>query len=131
MSCWVRGMIRHGSRRGITLIEVSAVTAVLGLTLSGAALFAHTESGSDSKARARQDAETIAAAARDWQRDGDAGCPTISLLERQQRLANDARVDDPWGNRFRVVCDGNALSVSSPGPDGAPGTHDDVVIPVD
>ena len=83
MSCSVRGMIRHGSRRGITLVEVSAVTALLGLTLSGAAVFAHSQSGSDSAGRARQDAETIASAARDWQHDGDAGCPTISLLERQ------------------------------------------------
>lgn len=125
-------MIRHSARRGITLVEVGAVTAALSVVISGAALVAHARSGPSAQARARQDSERIAAAAREWAHDGDgSGCPTISVLERQHRLSSDVRIDDPWGNRYRVLCDGPTLSVTSPGPDGAPGTPDDVIVPVD
>jgi hypothetical protein len=34
--------------------------------------------------------------------------------------------NDPWGNPYRFTCDGR-VSVSSSGPDGKPGTPDDIV----
>jgi type II secretory pathway pseudopilin PulG len=128
-------MIRHTALRGITLVELTAVTAALGITVSGAALFARANHGNQAEELAMHDARQIASAVREWQRDADVGCPTLSLLRRQHRLDQNARLDDPWGNRFRVVCQGDssagAITVSTPGPDGAQGTHDDVTVSVD
>jgi hypothetical protein len=124
-------MIRPSSRRGITVVELSAVATALAVAFSGVALLAHAKSGDDERLQALRDAERIAAAAHDWQADGESGCPTLSVLERRRHLDSSARHDDPWGTRFRISCAGSALTVSSPGPDGRTGTRDDVVVPVD
>jgi len=54
------------------------------------------------------------------------GCPTLTELMRSGRLAKDARTDDAWGGRFRIVCDASATEVRSDGRDGRAGTADDV-----
>ena len=33
---------------------------------------------------------------------------------------------DPWGNRYRLVCEGKRWRVVSNGPDGVPNTEDDI-----
>lgn len=38
-------------------------------------------------------------------------------------------VDDPWGNRYVLERDGEDVRVRSLGPDGRPGTDDDIVYP--
>ena len=35
-------------------------------------------------------------------------------------------LDDPWGNRYRLVCEGKRWRVVSNGPDGVPNTEDDI-----
>lgn len=124
-------MIRRSPRRGITVVEVSAVATALCVAVSGIALIAHAKSDDRAQAQALHDAQRIAVAAHEWQSDGESGCPTLSVLERQHRLDRGARQDDPWGARFRIFCNGRELTVSSAGPDGQLGTHDDVNVPVD
>lgn len=34
---------------------------------------------------------------------------------------------DPWKSEYAVACDGDTVSVTSPGPDAKPGSEDDVV----
>jgi len=55
-----------------------------------------------------------------------AGCPTLSELVESRALAESARVEDAWGNRYRIVCDDASTTVVSSGPDGHMGTRDDV-----
>ena len=35
-------------------------------------------------------------------------------------------LNDPWGNRYRLVCEGRRWRVVSNGPDGVPNTEDDI-----
>jgi hypothetical protein len=57
------------------------------------------------------------------------GCwPSLEQLTGQ---AGDLPAADPWGNAFRIVVadDGNRAWVLSDGPDGSPGTTDDLRSP--
>jgi hypothetical protein len=73
-------------------------------------------------------ARQVLAATQAWQGDHSDGCPTISELIEDGRLDDKARVEDSWGNRFRIVCDGTRTSIHSAGPDRKAGTPDDLRI---
>lgn len=57
-------------------------------------------------------------------------CP--DRLEDLNEFMNSKDVRDPWGNNYGLVCGANApagvkgIGVSSNGPDGKPGTADDI-----
>ena len=70
----------------------------------------------------------VQAAAEAWQSENSDGCPSITQLVEEGRLESDAPTDDPWGNRYRIVCEGAHATVRSAGPDRRPGTPDDVTI---
>lgn len=53
-------------------------------------------------------------------------CPTMADLTRERILSASTRTDDPWGEPFRIVCNGEHIDVGSTGPDLTPGTDDDV-----
>jgi general secretion pathway protein G len=112
-------------RSGLTRIEVGAVTAVL-VAAVAALLVVFLPSEADAAGQAERDARRIQRLAADYVRETGSGCPTLTLLERDKRLPGDLRTDDPWGERFRVVCSGDQVSVTSPGRDGKPNTGDDI-----
>lgn len=80
----------------------------------------------DEQDLARSAARRVLTAASAWQSDNRGGCPTITGLIEDGKLGREDRVDDSWGNRFRVVCDGSATIVRSAGPDEKLGTPDDI-----
>ena len=41
-------------------------------------------------------------------------------------VGGERSLDDPWGNRYRLVCEGKRWRVVSNGPDGVPNTADDI-----
>ena len=53
-------------------------------------------------------------------------CATIRDLELSGVLAGWQRTIDAWDRPFRIECDGDDIIVRSNGPDGNPGTEDDV-----
>ena len=36
--------------------------------------------------------------------------------------------EDPWGQPYNIICDGDDITVTSPGPDKKEGTEDDIVV---
>jgi general secretion pathway protein G len=103
---------------GAILAAVTAATAVV---------VAH-EGGGDERASAVDAGRRVLAAAQAWQTANSEGCPTITQLVEDGQLEKSERTDDPWGNRYRIVCDGTHAVVRSAGPDKHPGTPDDVTI---
>jgi hypothetical protein len=103
---------------GGALAALAAVTAVV---------VAHAGTG-DEHAVAIDAGRRVLAAVESWQTENSDGCPTITQLVDDGRLEEDARTDDPWGNRYRIVCEGVHATVRSAGPDRRPGTPDDVKI---
>jgi general secretion pathway protein G len=121
------GRRRHA--RGVTPLELAvavAATVLLGVVVAFVVRAATKE---DSERMAEHAAERILTAAEQWQQEHATGCPTISQLVHDRALDADARVDDPWGSRYRVVCSGPELTVRSSGKDGETGTADDIRVP--
>jgi general secretion pathway protein G len=109
------------SRR--TLAIAAVLTSLGGVT----AVFAARTSTDQNEANALGAAREILAAAEASRTTGAvSGCPTLSSLEDDGRIAARTRTDDAWGNRFRIVCDRSDIRIESAGPDQRFGTPDDV-----
>lgn len=117
---------RH-RQRGVTVVELGAVVALLAVIGGVVALVVGPHRAASETHAAVEDAEHIRRAAVDWRSENGSGCPTISQLEYDKTLSDDARTDDPWGQSFRVLCTGSNVTVRSAGRDGKPGTPDDIV----
>ncbi len=114
-------------QRGVTVVELGAVVALLAVVGGVVALVMGPRHAASENSAAVQDAEHIRRAAVDWRSENGSGCPTISQLEYDKTLSDDTRTDDPWGQRFRVLCTGDSVTVRSAGRDGKAGTRDDIV----
>lgn len=112
----------------MTLFELSVAGALLAVSAVGLSLL----TGSHSPARSRETAEALrvgerlSAAVAAWRVDDGDGCPTVSQLIHEGYLDPATPTGDPWGNRFQVACESDAMAVTSPGPDRLPGTRDDL-----
>ncbi|HEX3854239.1 MAG TPA: hypothetical protein VHW01_24920 [Polyangiaceae bacterium] len=125
-------MARSHSRsrsRGVTPVAAAVAALALGLSASGLWWAQSRSAGEDAETSSRSDANQIQIAAGSFRAQHSEGCPTLSLLEEEHFLDRSAREDDAWGNRFRVHCDGDAISVSSAGPDGELNSTDDIRVP--
>jgi hypothetical protein len=56
----------------------------------------------------------------------DGACPSVEELISGDYLDRTMRIQDGWGNNFRIACGGRAIHVDSAGPDENFGTRDDV-----
>jgi prepilin-type N-terminal cleavage/methylation domain-containing protein len=119
----------RAAQRGVTLVELVLSATVLAVVVGAAALFFAPRANAQQIDSTVRDAQHIRDAALEWRRDNPVGCPTLSQLEHEGALDSNATVDDPWGGRFRVLCDGDDIVTASAGPDGKLGNHDDVRVP--
>ena len=110
-------------------ISRARVSVALGLAVAGvvvAVVVARAGKATERDA-ALEAARHLLAVAEEWHAtNGETGCPTPSGLVDERVLDPDARVEDAWGNRFRILCEDTGVIVRSPGPDGRHGTPDDV-----
>jgi hypothetical protein len=108
---------------------VGGAVALVGAIAVTAAVAAHGRTNAEA-GQATQAAKKILQAASVYAAaSAQAGCPTITELIEAQSLDDDARVEDAWGNRFRIACEGAEPRVISAGPDGRLGTGDDLRFP--
>src|SRR5688572_15719541 len=98
--------------RGLTAFEL-AVLVVGGLLLFGGVVLA--SSGADDRDRTEEairTAQRIRGAAESWRREHAEGCPTVSVLKHEAYLEAEADADDPWGQRFRLKCGDEDVTVT-------------------
>ncbi|MDC3956053.1 prepilin-type N-terminal cleavage/methylation domain-containing protein [Polyangium jinanense] len=115
--------------RGVTLVEVLIVIAIMAIISSGATYLVFPEY---KKARIRSaliGASVIKTAAQmyvelDLQGATD-DCPTIEELVVAGKI-DGKKTDDPWGVPYRILCAGKEINVISCGNDRKPDTEDDV-----
>jgi len=122
--------MRHSNlSRGVS--PFGALAGLAGVAVLSFAGWAFERTNSEERAldSTRESALLILHAAQSYKGGGGDGCPTLSKLREDQELAADARMDDGWGNRFRIQCTDDEIVVSSFGADGKAGTADDVRIP--
>ena len=122
--------INRRYQRGVTRFELTAVTAIgVAVTLAGALIIQPRMAAAEAD-EAVKDAGRIRVAVQEWRREnGSKGCPTLSQLLHEKQLSEKTRTDDPWGERYRVRCTDDEVTVVSPGQDGRPNTSDDIRVP--
>lgn len=120
---------RRAAARGLTRFELLLALGFLSVVGLVVTLFTSRASADTSRTKADEDAHHILSAAGAWQsQHPGVGCPTASQLIEDGNLENDARIDDPWGGKYRIKCEGGRLSVRSAGRDGRTNTGDDVAV---
>jgi hypothetical protein len=112
--------------RGVTPVAAAVAALAVGLSASGLWWAESRSAGEDAETSSRSDANQIQIAAQSFRAQHSEGCPTLSQLAEEHFLDRAARQDDAWGNRFRVHCDSDQISVSSAGPDGEANSKDDI-----
>ena len=116
--------------RGVTLMEVLVVVAIMSLIAAGVGIAAY-EYWNETRVRtAMTDARTLRGAVKSWWvLTGNDGCPTVAQLVRGRVLDADSARADPWGSPWRIECSEGEVSVISDGPDRKAGTEDDIRAP--
>jgi len=122
-------VLRH-VQRGVTLVEVLIVVAIIAMVAGGVTVFALPKYNEAKKTTAETGARTIRQAAQAWQvTTGESGCPTVSQLVADKQLDPGTNTTDPWGSAYLVQCADDEIVVTSPGPDKKKGSTDDIKVP--
>lgn len=122
-----RERLRRALRRGYTLTEIMVVILIIGLITSATAV-AVFKYANDSKIKTTQiAARTIRNTASLYRASHDAeACPTATFLRDNDFLDRGMSPKDAWGTPFTIVCEGDAVTVVSLGPDKHDRTADDI-----
>jgi general secretion pathway protein G len=117
--------------RGVTLVEVLIVVAIIAMVAGGVAVFALPKYKEAQVTTAKTGARVIRNAVQQWQlANNEYGtCPTVSQLVSDRQLDAGQNTDDPWGMAFIIACSDDNVSVASYGPDKKQGTKDDIMVP--
>jgi general secretion pathway protein G len=116
--------------RGVTLVEVLIVVAIIAMIAGGVTVFALPKYRDAQKTTAETGARVIRQAVQGWQAtNNEISCPTISQLVQEKQLDPGANTNDPWGTAYALNCTEDDVIVSSAGPDKKKGTKDDIRVP--
>ncbi len=115
--------------RGVTLVEVLIVVAILSLIAGGVAIYAIPKYQQAQKDAAKTDTKTLVSVVELYKQNhigSGSACPTLEDLKNDKALRSDQNTNDPWGKPYKIVCTGDDFGVMSPGPDGKEGSEDDI-----
>ena len=129
---------RRAGERGMTLIEIMVVLVILGMIAAAVAVNVVGRHKDAQIRQAKADVQNIASQGVDAFHVMRGRYPTteegLQILIKEGFLkANnpDGDLKDPWGHEYVYLCPGqlhpDSYDVKSNGPDGQPGTPDDIV----
>jgi general secretion pathway protein G len=122
--------LKRTAERGVTLVEVLIVVAIIAMVASGVAVFALPKYKEAQVKSAETGARVIRGAIQNWQRvNNESSCPTMSQLVQEKELDSATTTDDPWGVAYILSCTDDDVIVASNGPDKKKGTPDDIRVP--
>lgn len=120
----------HAAARGVTLVEVLIVVAIIAMIAGGVTVFALPKYREAQKTTAETGARVIRQAVQSWQAsNNEVACPTMSQLVQEKHLDPGANTNDPWGSPYALNCTEDDVAVISSGPDKKKGTKDDIRVP--
>lgn len=117
---------RRRTSRGMTLIEIMVVLAIISLILGGVGVMAFNRYKDAQTEDARNNAVQVQQLSEQYQLQ-KRKCPkNVQELKAGGFAAREAK--DPWGNDFEIRCEqGGGIIVVSAGPDGTAGNEDDIL----
>jgi general secretion pathway protein G len=126
-----RDRIRRALARGVTLIEILIVLAIVGMIAGGVAVYAVPKFKESQVKSAKISAQDLQSLADGWRADNGNDCPTPQRLKTEKQMSAGSSLNDPWGAPWKITCDGENTTVISFGPDKKEGTPDDIHFPPD
>jgi general secretion pathway protein G len=119
--------LRARFSRGVTLIEILIVLAIVGLVAGGVAVVAIPKFKQAQIDNTKIEVKKIHPIADAFRAAHANECPTIDTLKKSRELTGNTA--DAWGKPYRITCEGEELRVASNGPDGVEGNADDIAEP--
>src|SRR5205807_2471865 len=115
---------------GLTLVEMMVVIALIGVLTAAIAIGVLQAQKRASIGAAKTACNTIRDATIQWRavHPGE-DCPTVDQLKKEKILDTGFNVKDPWNTAFKLACDSDEITCTSPGPDRKEGTEDDIQVP--
>ncbi|MBX3233666.1 MAG: prepilin-type N-terminal cleavage/methylation domain-containing protein [Labilithrix sp.] len=121
--------LRRLASRGVTLIEILIVLAIVGLIAGGVAVVAIPKYAEAQKKQAKNDVLAIHPVAEKYRVDHPGSCVTVEQLKAEKELSPGSKITDPWDTPYKINCADDETYVLSAGPDKKEGTADDIRIP--
>jgi len=121
--------IRRALSRGVTLIEILIVLAIVGMIAGGIAVYAIPKFQQAQKDSTRTSAMALQQVAESWRLSHSSECPTAERLKAEKEISSSSKITDAWEQPFKIECDETQITVSSFGPDKKEGGNDDIIIP--
>lgn len=121
--------LRRLASRGVTLIEILIVLAIVGLIAGGVAVVAIPKYAEAQKKQAKTDVLQIHPVAEKYRVDHPGNCVTVEQLKTEKELSAGSKITDPWETPYQIRCAEDETYVLSFGPDKKEGTADDIKIP--
>lgn len=113
------------AQRGMTLIEIMVVVAIIGLIMGGVGIMAFNRFQDAQLDTAKSEVKKIQSAIDTYRVNKKGKCPkTLEDLKAAQFI--DRVPKDPWDNEYKFTCDNTKIEVISPGPDGEFDSPDDI-----
>ncbi|MBN1773353.1 MAG: type II secretion system protein [Deltaproteobacteria bacterium] len=122
------GRAARETQRGMTLIEIMVVIAIIGLLMGAVAFLVIPRFTKAKEGTAKILVEKVYNAAAEYYTIAPpgGGCPTLEDLVRED-LIKEEQTNDQWGNPLEITCMGDVVeSVTSAGKDGQMGNDDDI-----
>ena len=121
---------KRRAARGVTLVEILIVLAIIGLIAGGIAVYAVPKYQKAQVDATRTSAKNLQQIAESWRTNHGNDCPTPQRLKDEKELSASSEINDAWGSPFKIDCpDESTTTVISSGPDKKENTQDDVRFP--
>jgi general secretion pathway protein G len=121
-------LLERVGTRGVTLVEVLIVVAIMALIAGGVSFLVLPRYRDAQIKTAKTNARNIRNVATQHVALKGGECPTVQTLISEKELDAAGDTKDPWGGSFTIKCDADDISVSSPGPDQRDGSQDDILV---
>jgi type II secretory pathway pseudopilin PulG len=114
------------------LIEVLVTIAIMTIIAAIATFAVVRIKNEQDKKVARLSASTLRRTVSAWRLDhrGEP-CPSFAQLRAEKFVDRQSSPRDPWGTNYVIECADDDVTIKSRGPDRAPDTPDDIVVPSD